>query len=159
MTKTPAKKIKGPPCKRGHDSLRYASTGGCVQCGREAGRALWTKHKDEIVAHRKQRYASIPAVRERIRERQLLRTYGVDNTTFAAMVAAQDGKCAICKKMPAAKKSVHHIEHSRLVVDHCHTTNAVRKLLCYKCNIGLGSFDDVPERLEIAAEYLRSTRR
>ena len=29
---TTAKTFMGNPCKRGHDGLRYESTGGCVHC-------------------------------------------------------------------------------------------------------------------------------
>jgi hypothetical protein len=40
-------------------------------------------------------------------------------------------------------------------VDHCHTTNNLRGVLCRSCNFGLGHFKDSPERLEAAADYIR----
>ena len=44
----------------------------------------------------------------------------------------------------------------KLVVDHCHTTNQVRGMLCNHCNRGLGHFRDNPDLLEFARIYLLS---
>lgn len=56
--------------------------------------------------------------------------------------AAQAGRCAICPRQ------------GRLCVDHCHARNSLRGLLCRKCNLGLGQFDDSPVRVLRAALYL-----
>ena len=58
------------------------------------------------------------------------------------MLEEQAGLCAICKTAPA----VH--------VDHDHATGAVRALLCFNCNGGLGQFKDSPEALHAAAYYV-----
>ena len=58
------------------------------------------------------------------------------------MLEEQGGVCAICKTAPA----VH--------VDHDHATGAVRALLCFNCNGGLGQFKDDPAVLRAAAEYV-----
>jgi hypothetical protein len=59
------------------------------------------------------------------------------------MLVAQGGVCAICNVAPA----VH--------VDHDHATGAVRALLCFNCNGGLGQFKDDPELLHAAAYYVQ----
>ncbi|SNR50922.1 Recombination endonuclease VII [Blastococcus mobilis] len=59
------------------------------------------------------------------------------------MLDAQAGFCAICKTAPA----VH--------VDHDHATGAVRALLCFNCNGGLGQFRDDPQLLHAAAYYVQ----
>lgn len=44
-------------------------------------------------------------------------------------------------------------------IDHCHTTNSFRGLLCPNCNSGMGLLGDNPDRLRAAAEYLISKSR
>jgi len=73
-----------------------------------------------------------------------LAEYGLTIDEFAAMVVAQEGKCAICSTTP-----------KRLRVDHHHASGQVRNLLCHGCNAGLGAFKESPEALELAAAYLR----
>lgn len=46
-------------------------------------------------------------------------------------------------------------EVDNLCVDHCHTSGAIRGVLCRKCNSGLGMFDDDVERLLKATDYLK----
>lgn len=77
-----------------------------------------------------------------------------------AMLTAQGGSCAICRRhwmeCPAAKKSRHErvfIQH--LYVDHDHETGAVRGLLCNNCNTAIALFADDHIRMENAIAYLQ----
>ncbi|CCG03550.1 endonuclease VII domain-containing protein [Blastococcus saxobsidens] len=72
----------------------------------------------------------------------LTRRYGITVQEADAMLASQDGKCAICRTAPAAH------------VDHDHATGRVRALLCFNCNGGLGQFKDDPYVLRAAADYV-----
>ncbi len=74
--------------------------------------------------------------------------YGITRDDFYALLAAQQGVCAICGG----------VESQRLHVDHDHTTGAVRGLLCGPCNRGLGSFRDNPRSLQAAVTYLGGTK-
>lgn len=77
----------------------------------------------------------------------LKRRYGITAEDADAMLEAQGGLCAICQAAPAAH------------VDHDHETGAVRALLCFNCNGGLGQFKDDPRVLRAAAEYVEEHRR
>ena len=77
------------------------------------------------------------------RSYHLRRRYGITAHEADAMLEKQCGVCAICKTAPA----VH--------VDHDHSTGAVRALLCFNCNGGLGQFRDDPNVLRAAADYVR----
>jgi hypothetical protein len=76
----------------------------------------------------------------------LKRRYGIDAAQADSMLADQGGLCALCRTAPAAH------------VDHDHATGAVRDLLCFNCNGGLGQFRDDPALLRAAARYLEAHR-
>lgn len=62
----------------------------------------------------------------------------------------QAGMCAICGDDLSK-------ETKEVMVDHCHKTNRIRGLLCRRCNIGLGFFEDDIDRLKEAINYLERT--
>jgi hypothetical protein len=76
------------------------------------------------------------------------RRYDITYDDFLTMLKAQDYKCAICS-------CIITVESSK--IDHSHSTNKVRKLLCMKCNLGLGQFDDSISLLNKAIQYLLET--
>lgn len=78
------------------------------------------------------------------RNYHLKRRYAITGAQADAMLAEQDGLCAVCRVAPAAH------------VDHDHATGKVRGLLCFNCNGGLGQFKDRIDVLEAGVDYLRS---
>lgn len=82
------------------------------------------------------------------RRKELNRLYGLTLDAYDRMVAQQGGRCAICGSPEADGK------WKRFHVDHDHETGRVRALLCNGCNRGLGFFQDKPEALRAAADYL-----
>jgi hypothetical protein len=75
-----------------------------------------------------------------------LRKYGLTLLDYDEMVKTQDGRCRICGTTDSGIAGF----------DHDHLTKRVRALLCSDCNAGLGLFDDDPERLRAAADYLET---
>lgn len=108
---------------------------------RAAGRRWREANPDKV---RERAKAKSP---EKVRASNLKKNYGISLEQFAAMHAAQQGRCAVCGNEIAPRgKSTH--------VDHDHTTGKVRALLCHACNTGLGLFKDSADRLLLAAKYV-----
>lgn len=60
--------------------------------------------------------------------------YGITGDEYDYLYAAQDGRCAICRRATGKAR--------RLAVDHDHQTGQVRGLLCSPCNYQLiGRYD------------------
>ena len=100
-------------------------------------------HRDEINARKRHRWRTDTEYREKLYTGR----YGLSPDDYRKLVQQQGGVCAICRKADRT-----------LVIDHCHATNVVRRLLCRKCNTGLGQFDDDPDVLRAAAAYLEAFR-
>lgn len=90
---------------------------------------------------------------EAFRGYELKRRFGMDAPDYAKMAANQGGLCAICGNPETAKHKTSGGVRA-LAVDHCHSSGRVRALLCTACNTGLGSFNDDPDRLKAAIQYL-----
>ena len=70
---------------------------------------------------------------------------------YETSLLAQDGRCAICRK---PETIMFRNQLRRLSVDHCHETNQIRGLLCARCNLAIGQFNDDWLLLDNAMEYL-----
>jgi hypothetical protein len=86
--------------------------------------------------------------------------YGVTLEVCEMLAASQDYRCALCGVPEASLppiKTKWRTEYPRhLHLDHCHSTNRVRALLCPACNKGLGSFRDNVAVIRRAANYLEA---
>jgi hypothetical protein len=103
--------------------------------------------------HKRYYYKNKPKIAAGHR-RDNLKKYGLTEETLRAKIASQGGRCPIC--LGALCEEGQRSKAPR--VDHCHATGLVRDVLCFKCNIGLGSYDDRPEILRRAADYLERHR-
>lgn len=71
-----------------------------------------------------------------------LNRYGITLDQCHAKAESQDFLCAICQDMEIQ------------VVDHNHTTNKVRGLLCWSCNTGIGGLKEDLNLFDRAKNYL-----
>lgn len=121
------------------------------------------ENREKIAAYHRQLYVdNKEAIDERIRaygEKHIkqkadyhrLKTYNLPPERFEQMMIAQDGKCDICGNFL-----------TRPHVDHDHSCcpgktscgKCIRSLLCFHCNAGIGHFNDMPDQLRDAADYL-----
>jgi hypothetical protein len=100
----------------------------------------WRKENRALVNAQERKYRA--QNRDHYNLRMQAWRYGLTKEQLAALIAAQEGHCAICK------------ERSALHVDHDHTSGKIRSLLCTRCNKGLGFFQDRADLLEVARKYL-----
>lgn len=85
-----------------------------------------------------------------VRNSVLFAKYGIRQSDYEAMLAKQNGACAICC-------STESRGYGRFHVDHCHTTGKIRGLLCQGCNTSLGKFKDNIQHLRAAILYLENS--
>lgn len=71
---------------------------------------------------------------DKIRDQWLNQQYGIGTAWYAMKLAAQSHCCAICKQSASLFKR-------NLAVDHNHTTNKNRGLLCIGCNVLIGQIE------------------
>lgn len=76
-----------------------------------------------------------------------LKKFGITPEQFSILSNNQNNKCKICNTETT----------ERLYVDHCHITGLIRGLLCRKCNLGLGFFNDNISLFLAALEYLQDS--
>jgi hypothetical protein len=79
----------------------------------------------------------------------------ISKEIYFDLMEIQKGLCAICNKAEEVSISVKNNNKKRLAIDHCHKTGAIRGLLCHKCNVSLGAFQDSILILQSAVDYLK----
>lgn len=141
----------------------------CLTCQTSCARCAVLLTEDtysKVTAKRKQYYCKacvaetvrLSTDRDRQKDYDLRRNYGITVIEYQEMLEKQQGVCAICKNPPTNHK---------LAVDHKHAVGEknrnprekreqVRGLLCWHCNSALGKFNDNPSHLRAAAAYLEN---
>ena len=83
-------------------------------------------------------------------------TYGLTEDMYYELLEQQNNSCGICGisekefiETYTGKRTL-----TKLFVDHDHTTNKVRGLLCDKCNRGIGLLGDTLKDVQNAVNYL-----
>ena len=106
-----------------------------------------------------QRRRADPLAIKRDREMRIKRKFGITVEQYETMYSLQLGRCGICA-VPLAEEGID------TNVDHDHSCcpgakscgQCVRGLLCNRCNLALGQFDDDVVVLQRAINYLSEAR-
>ena len=138
---------------QGHRRDAYAAradgTKACSQCKRVLSLENFSPRPDRIPNRRS---ACKPCESKLTHRIYGLKTrYGITEEQYEKLLNDQNGLCAICDK---PETEIHLGKVKRLAIDHCHTANKVRALLCGKCNKLIGLGEENPVILRRAAEYL-----
>jgi hypothetical protein len=94
--------------------------------------------------------------------RQRLYRYGVTLEEYQAMWDAQEGKCPVCSEDLTEQAHLDH-DHACCPAPDGKASNKLcgkctRGILCFRCNVGLGSFKDDLVRLRAAMDYIKRWR-
>lgn len=135
----------------------------CKSCKADASRAYYHRYyeinKQKVKERARVLAASrTPEERAAKHRRSRLSSHGVTVEWYAAALQAQDGCCAICKTTSP------HSKHKNFYIDHDHNccpgpagcAICVRGLLCDNCNVGIGRFNDDPNLMKAAIDYLET---
>jgi hypothetical protein len=105
------------------------------------------KNKERIY----QRNKLNPIDKEKEKHYYIKSRYGISKKEYEQMLVDRNFTCDICGyKQPENAKKM-----QKLYIDHCHTTNVIRGLLCFSCNTGLGYFKDNIENITKTIKYLK----
>lgn len=90
----------------------------------------------------------------------LKRKYNITLDYYEKLKQKQRNLCAICGCPETSLETKNGSNRVKdLAVDHCHKTNKVRGLLCFRCNTTIGKFEDNIELLENAINYLKNCKK
>lgn len=130
---------------------------------REYCKKYYREHREELIAkareYRKKNSKLLAKKakeyyenhKENYKEWQLRSIYGISSLDVSEMLIKQNNRCAICNK---ELTKIHKNGVLARYIDHNHTTGEVRGILCQQCNVALGMFNDDPELLRKAADYI-----
>ena len=142
--------------------MRDGHRNDCIDCNKAAKRerhalnaAEYTRRSREWAAKNPERvkayraeYRKRPERKRAMRDLYYGRTYGLSADEVDEILAAQNGRCAICCRPAPERLGAMHLDHD-------HRTGAIRGFLCVDCNHGLGKLRDSPDLLLRALVYLR----
>lgn len=126
------------------------------------GRKLTKEHKEAIGAsllgkkHTEEHVINVVIGRLKYpglnrHDRYLRSNYGITEIQYNELLKSQNEVCAICHKPETGKRN------KRLCVDHNHSTGKIRGLLCNKCNVILGQYNDDKEVFLRIYSYLKDS--
>lgn len=131
----------------GSDRTSHGLSSWCKQC-------LLESHQTPEYKEIRNKSRRTPEFREKNREKHM-KEHGISLKDFEARLKSQNGNCAICGTSTPGGKGGFHIDHDHNCCDKPHSCGkCIRGLLCNRCNMGLGVFNDDITILKKAILYL-----
>lgn len=121
----------------------------CKKCEYEYSKEYRVKNKETVLKWRRDSYKKRPTkINKEKRIKQVLKKYNIGAANIDNMVEYVHTKttCEICNKDITGKGDKH--------IDHCHSTNNFRGVLCQSCNLALGLVQDNINVLRSMIRYL-----
>lgn len=135
-----------------NNSNRDRLSSWCKECSNASQKERYINNKESISKKASIRYQKNKEEHKRKgKQWRYKKVYGISFEDFEQLKKDQNGKCYICEKQFIEGS----VSDAKAVLDHCHTTGKIRKVLCNRCNSAMGWFEDNPVLLEKAADYLR----
>jgi len=128
-----------PGCGAEKEPSRLAVPTYCVQC-RNAANIAWRTRN--------------PEADRAARRRDNLSRNGLTPNAYDAIFDAQGHRCGICGTDKPGGRGWHIDHDHRCCPEGRRCGKCMRGILCHGCNVGLGMFQDDPDRLLAAAAYL-----
>lgn len=122
----------------------------CVGCKTVKPVTAFGKKENDQTLYRSKCRQCLNRARAEHGLKRSLEKHGLTDAEYRTMFESQAGKCAICGSTGKGKGQAFR----PLCIDHDHQTGTVRGLLCDKCNLGIGNFNDDTSRLQSAVAYL-----
>lgn len=175
----------GKRCSKGHLSLRYASSGNCVECiadkrgidltnwrGKSTKRSEENQKRAEeasLCGHKTytpdspcpkghwERFIGSNNCLECSRIANKIRKHKQKWARIYKLYGITESDFCQIKKDQGGQCKICSTElnESNTHIDHCHDTGKVRGLLCGRCNQAIGLLDECQHKIDSAAKYLR----
>lgn len=146
---TPQTKLKISNKLKGIHPVGFKKKKTCPNCNEEMTCPNLPRHLEACLLFSKYRqlFPKATTLRQfKHAKVQLRLKYKIELSQYMHMYSMQNGCCKICHS---------NRDIVALHVDHCHSTNKIRGLLCSKCNLALGMFEDNIQFLQSALKYLK----
>ena len=131
----------------------------CVACGEVKAISEFEKQKDRPNPRKVCkvcRYRQRDHEKEKARHREYMKERRAKNPD-AVRINWERSTYGVAKEDIGVYECMICGSDARVCIDHCHDTGVVRGILCTKCNLGLGSFDDSIDKLKAAISYLKDS--
>lgn len=140
--------------KKINSSTGYTSI--CKPCCNSKERELVKTRLPKTKAEQaRERYRKTQKYRDTFWASHLKRKYNLSVTDYENLLRSQDYCCAICGTQEAHRNWQLISNRVNLFVDHNHSTGKVRGMLCNKCNVGIAMFQEKPDVLLAAINYIK----